>query len=159
MKKRLLSIVFALLMLGALLSFSILAEGPAYDGDNEVPGQEWGNVYTITLPTGTGYTAAAVEGFSSTVNEGDNYSFTVTIADGYEKDTTFAVKANGVTLAEENGVYTITEVIADQVITVEGVKEAESAGLTGDVDGNGEVVLKDVSMLRRFVMGYDVELA
>ncbi|MBQ7897357.1 MAG: hypothetical protein IJ323_02925 [Clostridia bacterium] len=156
MKKRLISIIFALLMLCQLLSFSILAE-PAYDSDNETPGIGWVNTYDITLTEGTGYTLAAVEGFDLTVNEGASFSFTVTIADGYEKDeTAFAVKANDVALTATDNVYTIENVTADQVVTVEGVKEAATT-VKGDFSGDGKVNARDVAMLRRAILNGTVD--
>ena len=76
-------------------------------------------VYTVTLPTGTGYTAAASSGTS--VRRGGNFSFTVTIADGYEKGSGFAVKVGDTALSETDGVYTIEDVREDKTVTVEGV--------------------------------------
>ncbi|MBR4578102.1 MAG: immunoglobulin domain-containing protein [Oscillospiraceae bacterium] len=76
-------------------------------------------VYTVTLPTGTGYTAAASSGTS--VRRGGSFSFTVTIADGYEKGSAFAVKVGDTALSEADGVYTIENVQEDKTVTVEGV--------------------------------------
>ena len=76
-------------------------------------------VYTVTLPTGTGYTAAASSGTS--VRRGGNFSFTVTIADGYEKGSGFAVKVGDTALSETDGVYTIEDVREDKTVTMEGV--------------------------------------
>ncbi|MBR6208547.1 MAG: immunoglobulin domain-containing protein [Oscillospiraceae bacterium] len=76
-------------------------------------------VYTVTLPTGTGYTAAASDG--STVLRGHDFRFTVTIADGYEKGSGFAVKVGDTALSEADGVYTIEDVREDKTVTVEGV--------------------------------------
>ena len=77
--------------------------------------------YTVTLNGGTGYTIAAANGSKSPVNAGGSFSFTVTIANSYSRDTGFAVKANGVTLASSNGVYTISNINANQNVTVTGV--------------------------------------
>ena len=76
-------------------------------------------VYTVTLPTGAGYTAAASSGTS--VRRGGSFSFTVTIADGYEKGSAFAVKVGDTALSEADGVYTIEDVREDKTVTVEGV--------------------------------------
>ena len=79
----------------------------------------------MTLPSGTGYTATAESGSTSPVAEGGSYSFKVAIADGYQKGSDFAVKANGSALtADENGVYTISNITANQTVTVEGVETA-----------------------------------
>ena len=81
--------------------------------------------YTVTLPSGTGYTVTAESGSTSPVAEGGSYSFKVAIADGYQKGSDFAVKANGSALtADENGVYTISNITANQTVTVEGVETA-----------------------------------
>ena len=82
------------------------------------------NTYTVTYPTGTGYTVTAQDGSSSPVTHGGSYSFTVTIADGYQKGDGFAVKANGASLtANDSGVYTISNITQAQTITVVGVVE------------------------------------
>lgn len=82
--------------------------------------------YTVTLPEGEGYTVTATEGSVSPVNENGSYSFTVEITEGYEAGEGFAVKANDEALeAGEDGVYTIENITANQVITVEGVVAAE----------------------------------
>ncbi|MBP3673886.1 MAG: DUF4430 domain-containing protein [Oscillospiraceae bacterium] len=87
------------------------------DGEAEIV------TYEVTLPAGEGYTAEAADGSESLVATGGRYTFTVTLADGYTKDENFAVKANGVALTEEEGKYTIKNIRADQVITVEGVRK------------------------------------
>ena len=76
-------------------------------------------VYTVTLPTGTGYTAAASSGTS--VRRGGNFSFTVTIADGYEKGSGFAVKVGDTALSEAGSVYTIEDIRENKTVTIEGV--------------------------------------
>ena len=81
--------------------------------------------YSVNLPTGTGYTVAATEGSTSPVTEGGSFSFTVAIAEGYEAGESFAVKANGTELTAVDGVYTISNITADQTVTVEGVVEKQ----------------------------------
>ena len=77
------------------------------------------NTYTVTLPEGVGYTIAAAEGSSSPVTEGGSFSFTLTVNEGYEG--TPVVKANSTVLTAVEGVYTIENITADQVVTVEGI--------------------------------------
>ena len=154
MKKRLISIVFALLMLCQLLSFSILAE-PAYDDPNEVPGQNWENpvYYTVTLPTDpVGYTITAGD---TEVMAGESFSFTVEVLDGYNGDA-MVVKANGETLTATDDVYTITVNEAVEITVTGVVEEAdEPEGLAGDIDGNGEITVKDITILRQYNNGYE----
>lgn len=156
MKKRLLSIVFALLMLCQLLSFSILASDVVPD-ENETPDIGWENVYKVTLPEApVGYTVVVAEGSSTTVGEGGSFSFTVTVADGYKKGDNFAVLANGTELTATDDVYTIENITVAQTITVEGV-EAEATVVKGDFSGDGKVNARDVAMLRRAILGGTVD--
>ncbi len=88
--------------------------------------------YHITYE-GTNYTVTPAEGAISPVRSGESYSFTVALEDGYVKNENFAVKANNAVLTvNENGIYTIENIKADQVITVEGIVE--------DVPSEGYVV-------------------
>ena len=77
--------------------------------------------FNVTLPTGTGFAAKASGGSKSPVTAGGSYSFTLNITNGYTRGAGFAVKANGTTLTAYNNVYTISNINADQVITVTGV--------------------------------------
>ena len=91
--------------------------------------------YTVTLPTGTGYIAAAKDS-ASPVEQGGSYRFTISINESFEKSDSFAVKANGVALTEQNGTYTINNITEDQIITVEGViAKPTTAALTVTADG------------------------
>ena len=71
--------------------------------------------YTVTLPTGTGFTAAVASGSSLVVAAGGTTAFTVTPAGGY---TITAVTANGVALTADEGVYTIENITSDVVVAV-----------------------------------------
>ncbi|MCL2098355.1 MAG: FG-GAP-like repeat-containing protein [Bacteroidales bacterium] len=77
--------------------------------------------YTVTLPAVTGATIAPEGGSSSPINCGNNYSFTVTLDAAYNQST-ITVQANGITLTPTSGVYTITDVMENQIVTVEGVQ-------------------------------------
>ena len=89
--------------------------------------------YTVTLNGGTGYTVSATGGSKSPVAPGGSYSFTVSISNGYSRGADFAVKANGVTLAASNGVYTISNITANQSVTVTGVVVNQTTGTTTNV--------------------------
>lgn len=72
--------------------------------------------FSVTLPTGEGY---AVVGESEAVY-GEDYTFTVNAVAGYSvKDA--VVKSGDVTLTGVNGTYTVANVTANVVITVENV--------------------------------------
>ncbi len=72
--------------------------------------------FSVTLPTGEGY---AVEGESEAVY-GEDYTFTVYATAGYSvKDA--VVKNGDTTLTGVNGTYTVANVTANVVITVENV--------------------------------------
>ena len=98
-----------------------------YDADNKAIQIKKRISYAVTLPTGDGYTATAASGSASPVAEGGSYSFTLEISEGYYKTTAFAVKANGTELKETGGVYTISDIRANQTVTVEGVAQDNTA--------------------------------
>lgn len=85
-------------------------------------------VYTVTLPTGAGYTVTG----ASTVGHGQDYTFTVTIAAGYSATNDFMVGVKDVlsivtSKPDRPGTYTYilpgTEVTGDLTIAVEGVAD------------------------------------
>ena len=84
--------------------------------------------YTVTLQGGTGYTIAATGGSKSPVNVGGSFSFTVTPSNGYTRGNGFAVKANGTTLTSNNGVYTISNINANQTVSVSGIVKSQNTG-------------------------------
>ena len=71
--------------------------------------------HTVTLPTGTGYTADFVAGSSSPAAAGSTVNFTVVATEGYEITS---VTDGTNTLTAVNGVYTINEIAADTTIVV-----------------------------------------
>lgn len=84
--------------------------------------------YTVTLQGGTGYTIAATGGSKSPVNAGGSFSFTVTPSNGYIRGNGFSVKANGTTLTSNNGVYTISNINANQTVSVSGIVKSQNTG-------------------------------
>lgn len=84
--------------------------------------------YTVTLQGGTGYTIAATGGSKSPVNAGGSFSFTVTPGNGYTRGNGFSVKANGTTLTSNNGVYTISNINANQTVSVSGIVKSQNTG-------------------------------
>lgn len=82
----------------------------------------------ITLPSGTGYTAAAQQ--PSTVEYGADHTFTITLDDGYEASEDFSVTANDIVLAPTNSegnkyTYTLYHITKDQTVKVNGVKKKD----------------------------------
>ena len=84
--------------------------------------------YTVTLQGGTGYTIAATGGSKSPVNAGGSFSFTVTPSNGYTRGNGFSVMANGTTLTSNNGVYTISNINANQTVSVSGIVKSQNTG-------------------------------
>ena len=84
--------------------------------------------YTVTLQGGTGYTIAATGGSKNPVNAGGSFSFTVTPSNGYTRGNGFSVKANGTTLTSNNGVYTISNINANQTVSVSGIVKSQNTG-------------------------------
>ena len=84
--------------------------------------------YTVTLQGGTGYSIAATGGSSSPVTAGGSFSFTVTPSTGYTRGSNFSVKANGTALTARNGVYTISNIQANQTVSVSGIQKSSSGG-------------------------------
>ncbi len=95
---------------------------------------EWSNevsysIFAVTLTTGEGYTLTGV----NTVFGGDAYTFKLT-QDANTQGTP-VVKANGTVLTGENGTYTISNVSANQTITVEGISKKMYAVTKSTGDG------------------------
>ena len=76
------------------------------------------NVYTVTLPSGTGY---SIESDTTSVNHGSDFKFKVVLSEGYT-ESRITVKANVETLVlGDDGYYTITNVTESKTVTIEGV--------------------------------------
>lgn len=108
------------------------------------------------MPTGTGYQVFPNE-YEATdtieIAEGDSFGFSLEFEEGYKKGDTFAVKANGTKLVERNGSYIITNIRANQTITIENVVEQDITpkplikfeetpyGVVITAEGEGDVTL------------------
>jgi len=122
--------------------------------------QEEPETFDVTLTEGAGYTIAATEGSTSPVAEGGSFSFAVTVSNGYEGPA--SVKANGVELTAENGVYTIENITENQVVTVEGVTVkanmytvAASEDVTVNKGENASVAIRVIGNSSESVTGYN----
>lgn len=69
------------------------------------------------------YTIKPLSSTSCEVNDGASFTFAIEPASGYKFSDNVVVKANGITLTENNGQYTINSVTTDMEITVEGIEE------------------------------------
>jgi len=64
---------------------------------------------------------APVVGYITTVKHGSMFKFTVTLLEGYTKSTP-TVRVNGIIVApDKDGIYTINNITANQVVTIDGV--------------------------------------
>jgi len=93
-------------------------------------------VLPITLPkAGGGYRVTPCEGYTTAVESGKDFKFTVSFVDGFEKGENFAVKANDSALTPDaDGVYTISNVMLAQKITVEDVDAVGTKSVTIKLD-------------------------
>ncbi|MCL2168033.1 MAG: T9SS type A sorting domain-containing protein, partial [Lentimicrobiaceae bacterium] len=102
--------------------------------------------HSVTLPaTITGITFTPTEGSGSPVNCGDSFSFTVTLDDCYTQSN-IVVKANGITLTHDNGIYAIANITEDQEVTVEGVQLntytiTATTGANGTISPSGDITV------------------
>jgi hypothetical protein len=72
--------------------------------------------YSVTIPaSAAGYTVSDITGEISGRSSGDIVTFKVSLTAGYES---LVVKANGITLTPEDGVYTVTVANADVTVTI-----------------------------------------
>ncbi|MCL2167715.1 MAG: hypothetical protein FWH59_01155 [Lentimicrobiaceae bacterium] len=78
------------------------------------------NSFAIIFPPVTGITFTPHGGSTSPVEEGGNYSFTVTLDVAYS-NAVITIKTNDVLITPVSDVYTITNIMEDQEITVEGL--------------------------------------
>lgn len=85
--------------------------------------------YSVTLNQGAGYTITPVAG--TTVEHGKDFQFTVAL-DAQYSQSSITVTANNVAITPVDGVYTIQNVTANQVVSVSGVaKNTYSVTLVG----------------------------
>ena len=99
--------------------------------------------YTVTLPTVTGATVVPTGGSTSPVNHGGSYSFTVTLDATYNQSN-IIVKTNDTPIIPVSGIYTISNITANQIITIEGLQInthtiTATAGANGTIDPSGAI--------------------
>ena len=77
--------------------------------------------YNIFLPNTTGVVVNPVNGSSTQVEHGAKFMFDVSLVEGYTQSN-FVVRANGLVVNATGGVYTVSNIMSDQTITVSGVE-------------------------------------
>ena len=98
----------------------------------EIEGVSAKTVYTVTLPTGTGFTVNGQE----TSYAGEPYTFTVTVDDAIYWADKVEVRVNGETVTLTDSKYTFESLDGDKEITVENVVERTLFTVTKpEVDG------------------------
>ena len=85
--------------------------------------KQYEGVLPIVLPAdGNGYRINPCDGYGVTVESGKDYKFTVSFVEGFKAGESFTVKVNEVPVEADNeGVYTIENILLKQTISVEGV--------------------------------------
>ena len=78
--------------------------------------------FTVTLPTGDGFTVQPSEGSSSPVAAGGEFRFTVTVDEDYDSSN-MVVSVNGNELTAQDGEYVLADIREDQTVTVTGVEK------------------------------------
>ena len=109
-KNNALLIVIAMVL---VLTFGLVA----CNDSEQVPSGEK-TTYTVTIPTGEGYTVVG----ATSVKEGEDYSFQVNVAEGYN-GTDMVVKVNGNIVVKTDNAYKVAAASGNLVITVTGVKK------------------------------------
>lgn len=107
------------------------------------------NTYTVTLTEGEGYTIAAADGSTSSVNYGGSFSFTVVVNSGYIAEN-LVVKASGTAIEAADGKYTVSNITSNITITVDGVEQdvfnERSLYKTSWYSGNAEAGSKQMTI-------------
>ena len=94
-------------------------------------------LYSIVLPSGTGYTIEAVSGYdSSAVWAGDKFEFRIILNPSYNKSSP-VVKVGETVIDPVDGVYTISNVASDLTVSVSGIKANPSGGGSGGSGSSG----------------------
>lgn len=108
----------------------------------------------ITLPSGTGYTAASQQ--PSTVEYGADHIFTITLDDDHEASEDFSVTANDIALTPTNSegnkyTYTLYHITEDQTIKVTGVKKKDVSGVKDENPPEITITLNESNFWKDFM--------
>ena len=92
-------------------------------------------IYNVTLPSSEMYSIEPEQGYTTNVVSNSDFKFKVVINSGYIKGLSFDVEAEGYTISEEDGVYTISNVTSDVEIEVKGVGSPIGIFWSDDING------------------------
>jgi len=99
----------------SLAVITVIADSPL-----DLSGSYTRNTYTVTLPDDTGYTITPESGSASPVYYGTDYKFRIALDEAYSKSTV-SVTGNGQPLIPAGGIYTLSNIQANQTVNVSGV--------------------------------------
>ena len=100
------------------------------------------NEYKVTIPTGEGYTITVAEGYNiESVVYGNDFKFSIDVDDKYEG---YTIKCNSSEISAQDGVYTISNITSNCVITVElGQVKPTIYNVSKNVDSAGYNIIAD----------------
>ena len=136
---------------GDYITFDILGGGPKSN-------------YFVFLPNYYGCKIIPESGSTSPVAAGGNFKFSIEIAPSHNQST-IVVKTNGEIMTPSAGIYTISNIQTDQIVTIEGlqinsVNITASAGENGSISPSGTIVVA-IGNNQRFdftsSLGYSIE--
>jgi len=116
------------------------------DGDHTIFAQFEKLTYTVTLPQGEGFVANAVAGYVSPVDYGAMFKFVVDLLEGYTQSN-IIVRANNMVINPVAGIYTLNNIMIDQVVTVSGITDnqyqitSKAGNVGGTISPTGTFVL------------------
>jgi len=111
----------------------------------DILGGEPKSSHIVFLPNYYGCTITPSIGSSSPVPTGGSFDFILTLASTHSQSI-IIVKSNGEVITPSGGIYTLTDIQSDQIVTVEGlqfntVTITASAGVNGVISPEGTVIV------------------
>ena len=93
---------------------------PEVDDDHSIAAQFEKKWYDVIYQVVPGALVIPVEGYASPVQYNETYKFEVELEEGYSQSN-ILVRVNGIQLNPAGGVYSLTNIFGEQIITIEGV--------------------------------------
>ena len=110
------------------------------------------NMYLVSIPDGEGYLITMMD--SKIIEYNGTFRFTLSVLDGYD-GSSMIVNVNGSPITSEGGIYTISSIIDNMIVTVDGVLLIH---MEGDLNGDGSLNNIDVMMLMTYLAGGGVTI-